>query len=488
MPLHTPFLPALRHALAPMGSRTTLTLRQVRAYTLCQLESALGCWVPTSLFPKAAAKENSRDHHYTRWRSFWCMLWQALNPDASGREVVRQLQALFELEEGPKLSEEDGAYCRAKARLPLAEFPKALAATAQAADRLAPAMTLLRSRPLKAVDGSALTLSDTPKNRKAYPPLQCADRPSFPMMRIVVIFSVLSGAISALASGSWAGSELALFSSLSQQLIAGDILLGDRGFGCYPLIAWAKLSLEVDFIGRTTRRVDGRRRLRRLAPNDWLVLWKRSPKPSPWLSALQWAALPPEMTLRIVRGRCHAKGFRVRQITLVTTLLDPQLYPAQEILQAYLRRWRLEMCLDDLKTTLKMEFLRSHSPQMAQKEVFMRLIAHNLIRCTAAQAATEHRVALERVSFKGSVDALRHFSHAMARARSKKKRQQLWAQLLRTLAADLLPERPNRREPRAVKRKKNKYPRLNAPRRIFRDHPKRNLRRKHARLRRLGLM
>jgi len=485
---YTPFLPALRHALAPMGSRTTQTLHQVCAHTLCQLESALGRWMPISLFPKAPAKENSRDQHYTRWRSFWCMLWQAFNPDASCREVVRQLQALFELEGGPQISQEDGAYCRAKARLPLAEFPKALGATAQAAERLTPAMTLLRGRPLKAVDGSALTLSDTPKNRKAYPPLQCPDIPSFPMMRIVVLFSVLSGAISALASGSWANSELALLSSLSQHLIAGDILLGDRGFGCYPLIAWVKLSLGVDFIGRTTRRVDGRRRLRRLAPNDWLILWKRGPRASPWLSALQWAGLPKEMTLRIVRGRCHAKGFRVRQVTLVTTLLDPELYPAQQILQAYLRRWRLEMCLDDLKTTLKMEFLRSRTPQMAQKEVFMRLIAHNLIRCTAAQAATEHHVALERVSFKGSVDALRHFSHAMARARSRKKRQQLWAQLLRTLAADLVPERPDRREPRAVKRKKNKYPRLNAPRRTFRDHPKRNFRRKCARLRSLGLM
>ena len=484
----TPFLPALRPMLAPMGSRTAQSLRRVRAYTLCQLESALACWVPAGLFPKAPAKENSRDHHYTRWRSFWCMLWQALNPEASGREVVRQLQALFELEEGPTLSEEDGAYCRAKARLPLAEFPKVLAATAQAADRLAPPMTLLRSRPLKAIDGSALTLSDTLKNRSAYPPLQCADRPSFPMLRLVVLFSVLGGAISAVASGSLAASELALFSSLSDQLVSGDILLGDRGFGCYPLIAWVKLSLGVDFIGRTTRRVDGRRRLRRLARNDWLILWKRSATPSPWLSARQWAGLPTEMTLRAVKARCYAKGFRVRRITLVTTLLDPQLYPAQELFQAYLRRWRLEMCLDDLKTTLKMEFLRARSPQMAQKELLMRLIAHNLIRCTAAQAATEHHVALERISFKGSVDALRHFSHAMAQARSKKKRRQLWGQLLRTLAADLVPERPGRREPRAVKRKKNKYPRLNAPRRRFRDHPKRNLRRKRARLQRLGLM
>ena len=488
MHMHTPFLPALRPVLAPMGGRIARTVRQVHPYTLCQLESALGGWVPAHLFPKAPAKENSRDQHYTRWRSFWCMLWQAFNPDASGREVVRQLQALFKLQEGPPISQEDGAYCRAKARLPLTEFPKVLSATAQAADRLAAPMTRLRGRPLKAADGSTVTVSDTPKNRKAYPPLQCADRPSFPMLRIVVLFSVLSGAISAVATGSLAASELALFSSLSHQLIGGDILLGDRGFGCYPCIGWLKFSLGVDFIGRTTRRVDGRRRLRRLGHNDWLILWKAGGTPSAWLSPLPWAGLPTELTLRAVKGRCYVKGFRVRQITLVTTLLDPQLYPAQEILQAYLRRWRLEMCLDDLKTTLKMEFLRARSPQMIQKELLLRLTAQNLIRCTAAQAATEHGVALERISFKGSVDALRHFASAMAQARSKKKRRQLWAELLHTLAADLVPERPNRREPRAVKRKKNKYPRLNVVRRLFRDRPKRNLRRTRARLRRLGLM
>src|SRR5438034_2435036 len=485
--LDTPFFAPWRPRLAPLGSHTPQAFRQVRSYTLCQLESCFASWVPTELFAKAADKQNSRDRDYTRWRTFWCMRWQGLNPDAPGREVVRQLQALFRLEDGPRISEDDGAYCRAKARLPLAEFAKGLAATAKAADQLAPPLTQLRGRPLKAIDGSALTLSDTPKNRKAYPPLQCADTPSFPMLRIVVCFSLLSGAILALGQGNLGVSELSLFGSMMNQLVTGDILLGDRGFGNYPIITLLKHSLGVDFIGRTTRRVDGRRRLKRLAKNDWLILWKKSATPSPWLSALQWVGLPEQMTLRAVKGCCYQKGFRVRQVTLVTTLLDPQLYPAQEILQAYLRRWRLEMCLDDLKTTLKMDVLRGRSPEMAHKELYIRLIAHNLIRCTVAQAATEHRVELERISFKGSLDALRHFSQAMAR-RSKKKRRELWAELLSTLAADLVPERPGRREPRAVKRKKNKYPRLDAPRNKFRDHPKRNVRRKNARLRRLGLM
>jgi hypothetical protein len=473
----TPFFAAWSARLNPMGSRTTQVIRQASSFTLCQLEACCAAWIPAHLFPKAAEGPNSRDRDYTRWRTFWSMLWQALHPLASGREVVRQLQALFHLENGPQLSPDDGAYCRAKARLPLDQFPPALRATARAADQLAPALPLLQGHPLKVADGSTLTLQDTPKNRAAYPPNASGDSPTFPLLRWVALFSLLSGAIVAVAPGAWGVSELALLHRLAAELAAGDILIGDRGFGSYPLIAWLKHLRGVDFIGRTTRRIDGRRRCKRLGRNDWLVRWHKTPScASPWLDQPQRTALPAAMTLRVVKGSCYQKGFRVRQVTVVTTLLDPALYPASEILQAYLQRWRLELCLDDLKTSLQMEFLRSRSPEMVQKEMYSRLIAHNLLRCTLAQAATEHHVPLDRLSFKGSLDALRHFTHAMARARSKAKRQRLWHLLLQTLAWDLVPERPGRREPRAVKRKKNKYPRLRAPCHQIQDRPKRNVR------------
>jgi hypothetical protein len=116
----------------------------------------------------------------------------------------------------------------------------------------------------------------------------------------------------------------------------------------------------------------------------------------------------------------------------------------------------------------------------------MRLIGHNLIRSIMARAAREHGVALERISFKGSLDALRQFAQAIAQARSRKKRGEVWGELLRTLAVDLVPERPDRCEPRAVKRKHNKYPRLSVPRGKFRDRPKRSVRRTIARLRKLA--
>jgi hypothetical protein len=254
------------------------------------------------------------------------------------------------------------------------------------------------------------------------------------------------------------------------------------------VIAWLRHALGIDFIGRTTRRIDGRQRLKRLGHNDWLMEWTRGAQPSPWMSIAEWQALPATLTLRVVKGSLYQKGFRVRQVTVVTTLLDAQCYSPREILCAYLHRWRLEICLDDLKTTLHLESLRNRSPEMAQKELYARLIAHNLIRCTMAQAAAAHHVPLNRISFKGSLDAIRQYSQAMARAKSRKKCAQLWSGLLRALATDLVPDRPGRREPRAVKRKKNRYPRLVGPRRKFRDHLKRHDREKISRLRKLGLM
>ena len=124
--MNTPFLPGLRAALAPLGSRTAQAFKTVCALTLCQLEDRFAGCVPPSLFPKNPAKQNSRHRIYTSWRTFWCLLWQSFNPHASCREVVRQVQALFHLHGGPRVSPEDGAYCRARGRLPLSEFPKAL--------------------------------------------------------------------------------------------------------------------------------------------------------------------------------------------------------------------------------------------------------------------------------------------------------------------------------------------------------------------------
>lgn len=482
----TPFFPRWRPRLAARGTRLPETHQAVAAFTLAQLEQRFAPVVPGNLFPKAGAAINSRERIYTQERTFWCFLWQCLSRLASCRKVVRQVQALFTLQGGPPVSEEDGAYCRARQRLPVGALRDVLQATAQVAERQAPPTPWLQGRPIKAVDGAFVTLADTPENRAQYPQAKWQKLDSgFPLMRLVVIFSLASGVILSMLQGNLHTAELRLFRLLLDTLEKGDVLIGDQGFGNFVALTLLQ-QIGVDFISRSARKVDGRRG-RPLGPNDWLVCWKKGGRPSAILTPAEWDQLPDQVTVRIVRGSLYRPGFRVRQVTLVTTLLDPVLYPAQEILAAYLRRWRLEMCLDDLKTTLGMETLRCQSPAMVEKEALMHLISHNLIRWLMIQAVRQQVVDLERISFKGTIDSLREFSQAMAQARSGRQRQALWNELLRTLAADLLPWRPARREPRAVKRKHNKYPRLSAPRHKFRDRPKRYDRLKKSRQRRLGL-
>ena len=150
-------------------------------------------------------------------------------------------------------------------------------------------------------------------------------------------------------------------------------------------------------------------------------------------------------------------------------MLDAQAYPAEQIVALYLRRWEMELCLRDLKTTMGMEELRCLSPEMIDEELRMFLTAHNLIRCLMAEAAAIHDVPRTRISFKGTVDAARSFHQAMRLARSARQVRQLHARLLAILAADLVPLRLGRAEPRAVKRRPKPYQRLTKPRRSFRE-------------------
>ena len=134
------------------------------------------------------------------------------------------------------------------------------------------------------------------------------------------------------------------------------------------------------------------------------------------------------------------------------------------------------MCFDDLKTVLHMAHLKSKTPQMAQKELCVFLITHNLLRCLMVQAAAQARIPVAQVSFKGTLDGFRQCSQGLAQAKSKTAREALWQEFKRTLAADIVPYRPDRREPRAVKRI-IKYPKLNCPRSLFKDRMSRNRRR-----------
>jgi hypothetical protein len=463
--MHTPFFPALRCRLAALGRRTTTSLRQS---TLAQLQQQLREFLPPPLLAREDEGPNSRERVFSLRLTFECFVWQMLKPQTSCREVVRQVQALLRLHGRGPVQEGDSAYIQARQRLPRERLEKALSVTARAADQRTGGGGQLGGRPVKVVDGSTTQLPDTPKNQKRYPqPSSQKPGCGFPVIHFVALLSLKSGAILNVILDSLLTHDLRLFHRLWQCLRPGDIVLGDRAFGEYSTLAGLPRQ-GVDVVARLNarRKVDFRH-AKRLAKRDGLFTWTKGADQSHILSARQWRGLPAQITVRIVRFTATIRGFRNRRITLVTTLLNPKLYPADQISGLYARRWALELCFRDLKATLGMETLRCLSPEMAHKELLACLVAHNLIRCVMAEAAARYQVELERISFKGSVDALRQYSAAIAQARSQRLRRQLWEDLLSNLARDLVPLRPNRREPRAVKRRPKAYPLLNQPRRRF---------------------
>jgi len=463
--MDTPYFPPFRSRLAPLGRRTAPTVRQA---TLAQLQQHLRDFLPPWLLSAEEDGANSRERIFSLRLTFECFLWQMLQPRASCREVVRQVQALFRLHGQGPVDPGDSAYVQARQRLPRERLEKALTATAQAADRRARPGGPLQGRPVKVVDCSTTQLPDTEANQQHYPqPRSQKPGCGFPLLKFLVLFSLASGAVLKVVMAGWRNHDLRLFRQVWDQLKAGDIGLGDRAYGDY--VTLASLPRQgVDVVARLhqKRQVDFRK-AERLAKQDGLFVWTKACQQSDILSAQEWAQLPDQITVRVLRFTATIRGHRARRITLVTTLLDPKLYPAQELMALYHRRWRLELCLRDLKTTLGLEQLRCHSPAMVEKELLACLVAHNLMRCVMAEAAARHEVALERMSFKGAVDALRQYSQAIAQARNRKLRWQLWQDLLLNLTRDLVPCRPNRTEPRAVKHRPKPYPLLNRPRRRF---------------------
>ena len=449
-----------------------------------QLELHFAHFIPRSLFPKNAQKQNSRDRVYNQLLTFWGFLWQTLTPQTSCREVVRQVQSLFKLHRQDSLSHGSAAFCKARKRLPMDTLTKALDRTAiLAQQRASNQESIFEGRRIKLVDGTSMTLSDTPANREAFPKTQVKNKEtSFPMIRMVGLFCLKSAAMLSAVSGNFHQSENGLFVQLIDKMSPGDIIVGDRGFCGYVLICLLG-QRQVDFIGRCKRKFKKTQARQRLGRYDWIVCWKRGASKAPFLSEEQSQQIPEEKQLRIVRGSIHKRGFRVVRMTLATTLLDAKKYPAEQILMAYCRRWQLEMCFDDIKTSMGMETLRCKSPDMVRKEMYMFLIAHNLIRLLILESVNQYHAPLYRISFKGSIDALRQFSMSIQQAKTKNIRHALWEELLRILSLDLVPHRPDRREPRAVKRKKNKYDRLSSHRSCHVDTPKRHTRRKLSRQR-----
>lgn len=401
---------------------------------------------------------------YTPSVTIWMFLSQCLSADHSCRDTVARLLA-WRVSRGQRpCSSDTGAYCIARDRLPEDASRTLVCQTGQALESEAPNEWLWHQRRVRVVDGSTITMPDTPENQAEYPQqknqkLGCG----FPIARIIVVFSLAVGAVVEMALGKYQGKqtgENSMFRQLHESLGPGDVVLADRCFsGWFDLALLRQRQLDI-VVRKHQRRATDFRTGQRLGQDDHLVTWSKPPRPK-WMSPAEYAVLPDELTLREVRVQVKQRGFRTKSFVVVTTLLDAQEYPATDIADLFRRRWQAELCLRSLKIVLQMDHLRCKTPHRVRNEFYMHLLAYNLIRRAMVIAAVEAKVNPYHLSFKGTVQALDRFLPLLDSCQSV---DDLCQALVACIATHVVGNRPDRYEPRLKKRRPKPYQYLYEPR------------------------
>lgn len=365
--------------------------------------------------------------------------------------------------------------CKARKRLPLAVLQTLVemvatelrCATAESANWLGHRVWM--------IDGSGFSMPDVPELQNHFGS-PTGQRPGcgFPVGHLVALFDLTTGMLLRMTASPMRTHDMSQAAHLACELGSGDILLGDRGFGSYAHLAiLLRRGNHAVFRMHQQRRVDftpGRPLPTKLSyaanpeglPHslwirsngglDQVVVWYKGRSRPNWMTPEEFADLPSEITIRELRYRVEAPGFRVRDITLVTTLLDPLIYPKSELAELYRRRWRIELNFRHIKITMKMDVLHCKTVDGVMKELAMFAIADNLVTSVMAASARVQKVAVDRIGF---LDALRWLTHPTPGGDP----------------GDILvnPLRPNRVQPRVIKRRMKEYPLMQEPRPVLRN-------------------
>ena len=358
------------------------------------------------------------------------------------------------------------AYCKARAKLPEAFLRRLTYEVGSQLEDQAPASWRWRDRRTLLVDGTTNTLADTPANQRVYPQSH-SQRPGlgFPTIRMVVLLAFATAVLVGAAWGPWRGKETgetALFRQLLDQLRTGDVVVADRYYCSYFMIALLQaLGVDAAFRLHHKRKYDFRRG-RRLGHGDHVVEWQRPQRPT-WMDEATYASMPETLTVRELRFSIAEPGCRTRDVIVATTLLDNQVYSTDDIADLYHQRWHAELDIRSIKQTLGMEMLACKTPDMVHKEIWAHLLGYNLVRKVAAQAAWERDLKPRQISFAGTVQSLAAFAGALI-ASAAEQRDSVYQTLFIAIATHIVGNRPNRVEPRRLKRRIDKYPMLRQPR------------------------
>ena len=405
---------------------------------------------------------------YTPAITLWAFLSQVLFKDEQRScvaAVARVIVLLVALERGP-CSSNTGAYCRARGKLSETVLRRLAVDLADGCERQLDQAQLWHGRHVQLVDGTTVSMPDTPENQEAYPqPHTQREGLGFPVARVVVLLSLATGMLTDMAMGPYTGKktgETALLRQLLERFKPGDILLGDRYFCSYFMITLL-MELDVDFVTRVHQlRTVNFRRGRRLGKGDHVVAWERPPRPT-WMDPQTYDRMPASIEVREVYVRVDVPGFRTESFVVVTTLTNAAAYPKGDIAELYHHRWLAELDIRAIKITMGMDILRCKTPEMVRKEMWTCLLAYNLIRQTLLQSAQKAGVSPRALSFTAAVQSIAA-SWLVIVLSDDALAALLIAAASVSLAEHVVGNRPGRIEPRAVKRRPKPHHLLTKPR------------------------
>jgi len=398
----------------------------------------------------------------------WAFLAQTLRDGkgiACSAAVADIATYLLQMGQRPP-SGDTGDYCRARAKLKLRALQRLVRESASHLEAEAPTPWLWKGLHAKLVDGFTFTMPDTSENQEAFPQIG-GQKPGvgLPIARACAVISLATACVCDLAIGPYEGKETgetALLRGLLETFDENDVVVFDRYYGSFMMLALLSLRGLHVCVRRHQLRHSDFRRGRRLGPGDHLITWTRPQRPR-WMSQEQYDQIPETLTLREVKFHVIVPGCRTRTITIITTLTDPKAYSREDLAELYGFRWNVELDIRHIKQTLHLDHVRCKTPEMVRRELWVTLLAYNLIRKVIATSAIVHGKQPRHLGFTLACQSILA-SWMVLSTQSCRDSRAMYTMLLAHIAANEVANRPGRIEPRVLKRRRHRYPLMQRPR------------------------
>jgi len=402
----------------------------------------------------------------TLW-SFICQVLQDGKQSSCNAAVTNATRYMLDHGMAPP-SPDSGEYCRARNKLNVKVLRQIVCDIASKMSQQTPENWLWHGKDVKLVDGFTFTMPDTPENQQEFPQSK-AQKPGigFPIARACAVLSLANACIHNVAIGPYAGKdtgETALLRKVLNCFKPGDVMLADRYYCSFFMMALLK-SRGVDVCMRLHQlRKSDMSKVKWLGENDYIDIWHK-PQRAKWMSQQLYDSLPEQIEIRVVTFKAKSKN-QSEHLNVVTTLVDHEEYPAEEIGELYGYRWHVELDIFSIKQSLNLDHLRCKSPDMIRREFWVTLLAYNLVRLVCAQAAFVHDKLARKMSFTIACNTL---ISQWVMPPDEFIRQELTRRSLYQIASGEVGNRPGRIEPRVVKRRPKGYSLMTKPRKQYKQ-------------------